>query len=113
MNDGQFSSGQNSLSRCPLPLNLWPTLTGIKTVDTICAHICVCIYIYVFQIHFSSSILIICNKYRKTEIVNIEEEAMNSNWRCGGTQQKLKGKGGVNMLKNILYSYLNILKILF
>lgn len=45
--------------------------------------------------------------------MNIEEEAMSSNWRHGGTQQELKGKGGVNMLKNILYSYLDILKILF
>lgn len=31
--------------------------------------------------------------------MNIEEEAMSSNWSHGGTQQELKGKGGVNMLK--------------
>ena len=43
--------------------------------------------------------------------MNIEEE-INLNWRYGGTEQELKGKGGVNKLKK-LYSYLNILKILF
>lgn len=34
--------------------------------------------------------------------MSIEEEAMNLNWRYGGTGQELKGKGGVNKLKKYI-----------
>lgn len=78
----------------------WNQNSRLSRFYNICAHICVCIYIcnsnsfFFIYTHYKYIILcyvIIYNEYRRREIMSIEE-AMNSNWRYGGTEQELRGK---------------------